>query len=62
MQKRLLVIRETNVMLIGLTILPMAIMYSICGIPSTELNTIACSLHGMFFVAVAVAKFMCIFV
>lgn len=49
-------------MLIGLTIFPMAVMYSICGIPSIELNTIACSLLGVFSVAATEAKFMLVFV
>lgn len=61
-QKRWFEMRDTNIMLVGFTILPMAIIYSIWGIPSIELNTIACSLLGVFSVAVALAKFMLVFV
>jgi hypothetical protein len=57
MQKRLLDIREMNLMFFGCTILPIARIYSIWGTPSTELKTIACSLLGIFSEAAAVAKF-----
>ena len=41
-QKRLFEMRETKAIFLGDIIFPMAIMYSLWGIPSIELNTSAC--------------------
>jgi hypothetical protein len=49
-------ILEPNSIFLGDTILPMAMMYSFCGIPSIELSTNACSLDGGFSFAVIAAK------
>lgn len=56
MQKRLFEILEQKIMFLGDTILPMAIMYYFCGMPSIELSTNACSLDGGFSFAVIAAK------
>jgi hypothetical protein len=58
----LLDILDTKIMFIGLTIFPIASTYSFCGIPSMELNTIACCLFGVLFMAVTDAKFVLVFV
>lgn len=57
-QKRLFEILEMNIMFFGETILPIAKMYSFCGIPSIELKTKACSRLGVFSIATADAKFI----
>jgi hypothetical protein len=56
MQKRLLYICETNLKFLGRTIFPITRKYSILGMSSIELKTIACSLLGFFSIDVAVAK------
>jgi hypothetical protein len=58
LQKWLFDIRETNLMFFGRTILSIARIYLIWGTLSIELNTIACSLLGVFSMAAAVAKFL----
>lgn len=62
MQNRLLDILDTKIMFIGLTIFPMANMWSFWGIPSIELNTMACSLLGVLYDAVTEAKLIFVFV
>lgn len=57
MQNLLFEILDINDMFLGWTIWPTAITYSFCGIPSIELNTIACSRLGVISLAAILAKF-----